>query len=57
VGAGPALEGLRNEVPWLTNPPSEYLLGSVRFTTQAVIEPHDPRHLAPLTDLLRADLS
>ncbi len=48
-------KGLRNEVPWLTRPPSEYLLDHVRFTTQPFIEPHNPRHLAPLMEMLHAD--
>jgi uncharacterized protein len=48
-------KGLRNEVPWLTRPPSEYLLEHIRFTTQPFIEPHDPRHLAPLMEMLHAD--
>jgi predicted TIM-barrel fold metal-dependent hydrolase len=48
-------KGLRNEVPWLVKPPSEYLLDHIRFTTQPFIEPHEQRHVAPLMEMLHAD--
>jgi uncharacterized protein len=46
--------GLRDEVPWLNQPPSEYIRSNVRFTTQPFPEPHDKAHLAPILDMVYA---
>jgi predicted TIM-barrel fold metal-dependent hydrolase len=36
---------LREDVPHLTRPPSEYIREHVWFTTQPIEEPDDPAHL------------
>jgi predicted TIM-barrel fold metal-dependent hydrolase len=46
--------GLRDEVPWLTKPPSEYLRGHIRFTSQPLVEPHNKEHLAALLEMVYA---
>lgn len=48
-------QGLRNEVPWVKRPPSEYLREHVWFTTQPFVEPHKREHLAPLLDMIYAE--
>ncbi len=48
-------QGLRNEVPWLTRPPSEYLREHIRFTTQPFVEPHRKEHIAPLLEMAYAE--
>jgi uncharacterized protein len=47
--------GLRDEVPWLNRPPSEYIRGNVRFTTQPFPEPHDKAHLGPILEMVYAE--
>ena len=37
--------GCRAEVPWVKEPPSDYIRRHIRFTTQPIEEPDDPRHL------------
>jgi predicted TIM-barrel fold metal-dependent hydrolase len=45
----------REEVPWLTKLPSEYVREHVRFTTQPVDEPRDPKDTVTLLSLVDAD--
>lgn len=46
---------VRDEVPWLKRPPSEYILEHVRFTTQPFPEPERPEHLAPILEMIQAE--
>ena len=48
-------QGLRDEVPWLKRPPSEYLRKNMWFTTQPFPEVHKKEHLAPLMDMIYAE--
>jgi predicted TIM-barrel fold metal-dependent hydrolase len=48
-------KALRSTVPWVKRPPSEYILENVRFTTQPIEEPTDPRHMLPLLEMIHAD--
>ena len=48
-------KGLRDEVPWVKRPPSEYVRENVRFTTQPIVEPHKKEHLAVLLDMVYAE--
>lgn len=48
-------QGLRDEVPWVKRPPSEYLLEHVRFSTQPFVEPHRREHLLPLLEMVQAE--
>lgn len=43
---------LRLETPWLHRPPSDYIRERVRFTTQPLDEPKDPKQLYALMDML-----
>jgi predicted TIM-barrel fold metal-dependent hydrolase len=45
----------REELPWLTKLPSEYIAERVRFTTQPLEEPKDPRDLAKMLALFPAE--
>lgn len=47
--------GLRDELPWLTRPPSEYVFDHVRFTTQPFIEPPRREHVAQVCDMIQAE--
>jgi predicted TIM-barrel fold metal-dependent hydrolase len=44
----------RDELPWLTRLPSEYIRDHVRFTTQPLEEPADPKQLVTLLSLVDA---
>jgi len=48
-------KGLRNEVPWLKKPPSEYLRRNIRFTTQPFPETHKKEHVATILDMVYAE--
>lgn len=48
-------KGLRREIPWTTQPPSEYIRQHVRFTTQPVDAPANPTHLRQIVDQLGSD--
>ena len=45
----------REEVPWLTKLPSQYIKDSVRFTTQPLEEPENPRDLVTMLSLIGGD--
>ncbi len=46
---------LRSVVPWVTKRPSEYVLESVRFTTQPMDDRDRPEELWSMLDLMHAD--
>ena len=48
-------QGLRDEVPWVKRPPSEYVREHVRFTTQPFVEPHKREHVATLLEMVYAE--
>lgn len=48
-------KSVRSEVPWLRRRPSEYIREQVRFTTQPMEEPPEPRFLNQLIDMLGSD--
>jgi predicted TIM-barrel fold metal-dependent hydrolase len=48
-------QGLRDEVPWVKRPPSEYLRSNLRFTTQPFVEPHRKEHLLALLEMVYAE--
>jgi len=48
--------GLRHDVPWVTQPPSETVRGRCFFTTQPVDEPDDPRDLERLMTLIGEEM-
>jgi len=45
----------RREVPWLKRRPSEYIREHVRFGTQPMEEPDDPRQLLQVIDMLGSE--
>jgi predicted TIM-barrel fold metal-dependent hydrolase len=45
----------RIDVPWLTKLPSEYVKERMRFTTQPLEEPENPRDLVTMLELLEAE--
>ncbi len=45
----------RRDVPWLTKLPSEYIAESVRFTTQPLEEPKNPKDMVTLMSLVGGD--
>lgn len=47
-------KALRDETPWLTRPPSEYMLEHFRFTTQPWVEPTHREHLLPFFEMIEA---
>jgi predicted TIM-barrel fold metal-dependent hydrolase len=47
-----AWQALRVETPWVKRFPSEYVRERVRFTTQPLDEPADPKHLYSLIEML-----
>jgi uncharacterized protein len=49
------VKGLRDEVPWVTRLPSEYVVDHVRFTSQPLPEPKRRHHLHVLCEIARAD--
>jgi len=46
---------VRFEVPWVKKWPSEYVREHIRFSTQPIDEPHDPKHLDWLIENYFAD--
>lgn len=47
--------GLRSEVPWLTQAPSDYVRRQVRATTQPMEEPATPQHLLQILEMIGCD--
>lgn len=47
-------KALRQTVPWLTRPPSEYIQEHIRLTTQPMEEPNNPEHLQQLLAMFDA---
>jgi len=47
-------KALRSLTPWLKRPPSEYILESVRLTTQPLEEPDDPKQLLQVFEMIEA---
>lgn len=45
-------KALRSEVPWVRTPPSETVREQVRFTTQPIEQPSNPRHLPQALELI-----
>jgi predicted TIM-barrel fold metal-dependent hydrolase len=48
-------QGLRAQTPWLDRRPSEYVREQVRFTTQPIEEPQDPRHIQQILEMMHAE--
>lgn len=48
-------KSLRRETPWIKRRPSEYVYEHVRFGTQPLDEPPNPRHLRDLYEIFGAD--
>jgi uncharacterized protein len=46
---------VRDEVPWVTEPPSTRLAEHIRFTTQPFIEPETREHLRAFCDIIHGD--
>ena len=47
--------GLRDQAPWLTQPPSDYIRENVRFTTQPMVEPETDDQLLSLLKMMHAE--
>jgi len=48
-------KGLRREIPWAVLPPSDSIRQHIRFTTQPIDAPPDPKHLQQIVDQLGSD--
>ena len=46
---------LRDELPWLTRQPSDYIVDHIRLTTQPFVEPEKRSHLHALLEIIHAD--
>ena len=47
--------GVRGEMPWITQPPSELVRAHVRLTVQPIYAPPDPAHLDRIVNQLGSD--
>lgn len=48
-------QSLRDEVPWIKRPPSEYIRDHVWCTTQPFVEPHKKEHVGQVLDMVCAE--
>jgi len=48
-------KGLRQTVPWLTRPPSDYVFRHIRMTTQPLEEPDDLAHFTQMLGMFPAE--
>jgi predicted TIM-barrel fold metal-dependent hydrolase len=48
-------KGLRQQVPWLDKPPSEYIIENTYYTTQPIAEPERPEYLAQTLEMMHAE--
>ncbi|MFJ7726914.1 amidohydrolase family protein [Neobacillus sp. NPDC097160] len=48
-------KGLRQDVPWLKMPPSDYIRRNIRIGTQPIEEPFKPNHLLELIQMINAE--
>ncbi len=48
-------KALRSTVPWVKKLPSEYAWDHLRFTTQPIEEPENPKHLDALFEMIHAE--
>lgn len=48
-------KALRDEVPWLTKLPSDYIRTHFRATSQPMEEPSDPRHLLQIIEMIGSE--
>jgi predicted TIM-barrel fold metal-dependent hydrolase len=48
-------KALRDEVPWLTKRPSEYMRDHVRFSSQPLEVPDDPKYLLQIFEMMGAE--
>jgi predicted TIM-barrel fold metal-dependent hydrolase len=45
----------RDDTPWITKPPSEYIFDHCRFTTQPFFEPRNHKHIAQMFEMFNAE--
>ncbi|ACI59704.1 amidohydrolase 2 (plasmid) [Rhizobium leguminosarum bv. trifolii WSM2304] len=48
-------KGVRSEIPWVTKPPSEYVMERVRLASQPMYEPRRGSHLEKLFEIINAE--
>lgn len=48
-------KALRDTVPWLKKPPSDYIREHIRLSTQPIEEPHKPAYLAQILEMMYAE--
>lgn len=48
-------QSLRDELPWLKRPPSEYIVEHIRLTTQPFVEPPRREHLLAFCEMIHAE--
>jgi len=49
-------QSMRYDVPWVKKPPGEYIHERVRFSTQPLDEPEDPKQLYTMIDMIGDDV-
>ncbi|MEM7530618.1 MAG: amidohydrolase family protein [Chloroflexota bacterium] len=47
--------GLRHNIPWVKQPPSEYIHKHIRLTTQPIDAPHEPDYLCEIIEQLDSE--
>ena len=48
-------KGLRDQVPWMKQPPSKYVIDNVYFSTQPIPEPEDVNDLKRIFEMMHAE--